>query len=129
MDPMGTLELRSIIIGMITSLEELAGARQPEEESGDLKTTQTMLHGDPRKQEPAGSPEKLRHHGTSGGHQRLSERRAEQNRCPKAPQLRQQLVRARKLRREAARSQLSAKAEREWKLNEMGEKQPPGSRT
>lgn len=84
-DPLGMLEPRSIIIETKTSLEEPAGARQrpgsgqaAEEESGGSKTTQTVLRGDQRAQEPTGSPEELSHHGTSSRHWRLSLRRAEQ---------------------------------------------------
>lgn len=88
-----------------------------------------MLHGDQRKQEPTGSLEKLTQHGTSGGHCRLSERRAEQSRCLKTTRLLQQLIRtrrnARKLRREAAWSRLSVKAERERKPWVRREKSSP----
>lgn len=55
---MGTLELKSTIIEMKTSLEEPAGANHQEEEWGDSNTRQTMRHDDQRKQETTESPEK-----------------------------------------------------------------------
>lgn len=39
---MGTLEAESIITETETPLEEPAGAKQQEEESGDLNTTKTL---------------------------------------------------------------------------------------
>lgn len=74
---MGTLEAKSIITETETPLEEPAGAKRQEEESGTQaprKLCDLKIRGSRSQQSP---PEKGRHHRTLGRHQRVPERRAE----------------------------------------------------
>lgn len=117
MGQLGMLEPGNIIIETKTSLEKLAGARQWRKSQGALRPRRLCyveIRGNRSQRGPQRNSATTALLADTGGCHG-----GEQSRCLKPPRLLQQLIRtrksARKLGREAAWSQLSAKAEREWK--------------